>query len=85
MSEQDTRTFRPLEKGDLKHLLSDITNQQTLGQGHIHLPWYWRVTLSEGLHDSSPVPLLNLKKNITPAFALSGSAGMNDGGDGPKR
>lgn len=55
LTEQDRRTFRPLEDSDMKELSATLHGKDALGDGYTRLPWYWRVELSSDGGDSEQI------------------------------
>ncbi|CAE6457347.1 unnamed protein product [Rhizoctonia solani] len=45
MSTSDKLTLLPLRSSDLSQLKKQALNRDSLGEGRVDLPWYWRVNL----------------------------------------
>lgn len=55
LSEQDSRTFRPLTDKDMTGLTAALKGKDILGDGYAKMPWYWRVSLSVSAEDSEHI------------------------------
>lgn len=83
MNAQDTRTFRVLRDTDIAGLSSTLRGKDTLGDGYIKLPWYWRISMSENQDDAEEISTSGTavreeyeesEQNERPAHALLTSA-----------
>ncbi|KAG8750822.1 hypothetical protein FRC11_010018 [Ceratobasidium sp. 423] len=52
MSSTDAKTFHVLTDEDIEQLRNLVANQDKLGDGHLVLPWYWRVSLASDKEDA---------------------------------
>ncbi|KDN41570.1 hypothetical protein RSAG8_07371, partial [Rhizoctonia solani AG-8 WAC10335] len=54
MSKTDQATLLTLRSSDISELKKEAINRQSLGEGRVQLPWYWRVNLENDQSLSSP-------------------------------
>lgn len=52
---QDIRTFRVLRDSDMGGLSAALRGKDSLGDGYVKMPWYWRVSMSKGEDDAEEV------------------------------
>ncbi|QRV92568.1 hypothetical protein RhiJN_21732 [Ceratobasidium sp. AG-Ba] len=55
MSDSDMQKLQPLHAKDVSNIFEEAGKARSLGEGHVRLPWYWRVDLSEGSTQSNDV------------------------------